>query len=136
MRSFLLHFFKPLFPSWKFFDESTDTPVLLYKMLDETQWKLAVPLPHRHWSHLFFHPKGNLYLAYHSHMQQLMGDLTAFDEKRLDEFQHHISYKITANFVKVLKPPRPYHFKVSAIKKEGEGFVVLEDILLSPEIHP
>lgn len=132
--------FKSLFPSWRFFDESTDTPVLLYRFLDENEWKIAVPIPKRRWYHVLWNPEGNFYLAYHSHMQQLMGDLSAFDEEKLSAFHHHISYKITANFVKALKLTRPYQFKVSAIKKisqyKNNDFEILEDILLSPEITP
>lgn len=133
--SFLLTFFKPLFPSWKFFDESQDTPVLLYKCIDEAQWKIACPVPSKSWSHIFWNPRGNLYLAYHSHMQQLMGDLSSFDDKKLHEFHHHISYKITENFVRALKPERPFHFKVSTIKLTEMGFEIIEDILLSKEIQ-
>ena len=136
MLEFLRQFFKPLFPSWKFFDESTDTPVLLYKYLDETDWKIVFPPPPKRWFTLLWNPRGNLYLAYHSHMQQLLGDLSAFDENKLDQFHHHISYKITVNFVKALRPIRPYHFKVSAIKKTALGFEVLEDILISEEMTP
>lgn len=132
----LLEFFKPLFPSWKFFDESIDTPVLLYRELNQSEWKIAVPVPERRWYNILWNPEGNFYLAYHSHMQQLMGDLTEADEKEMHAFQNHPSYKITANFVKALNLKTPYQFKVSAIKIEGNGFVILEDILLSQEINP
>ncbi len=136
MIEFLLTFFKPLFPSWKFFDESTDTPVLLYKHLDESDWKIAMPVPPKRWYNVLWNPEGNFYLAYHSHMQQLMGDLTAFDENKLDEFHNQISYQITENFVKMLNLQKPYHFKVSAIKKNESGFEIVEDILLSQEMSP
>jgi len=136
MRNFLLNFFKPLFPSWKFFDESTDTPVLLYKYLDENEWKITIPVPPKHWTNFLWNPRGNFYLAYHSHMQQLMGDLTHFDETKIHEFHQHISYQITENFVKQLNLTKAYHFKVSTIEKTKRGFIILEDILLSPEIHP
>lgn len=138
MIAFLQNFFKPLFPSWKFFDESKDTPVLLYKYLDESkdEWKIAVNIPDRRWYNFLWNPQGNYYLAYHSHMQQLMGDLSEFDEMKLDEFHHHISYKITANFIRALHLSRPYHFKVSSIKKNTVSFEIIEDILVSQEISP
>lgn len=125
MNSFL-HFFKTLFPSWKFFDESTDTPVLLYKYTDEADWKLVFPVPAKHWYNVLWNPQGNLYLAYNSHMQQLMMDLAEFEEVP-EKFSQHVSYKITHNFIKALHPTRPYQFKVSS--REG-------DFLISPEINP
>lgn len=130
------NFFKSLFPSWKFFDESTDTPVLLYRFLSsEDDWKIAVPVPKRKWSDFFWNPEGNFYLAYHSHMQQLMNDLTNLEEEKLQDFQHHLSYKLTANFLKIRDFSRPYQFKISTIVKTEESFEILEDIILSPEIH-
>jgi len=135
MSEFLLTFFKPLFPSWKFFDESTDTPVLLYKYVEESEWKIAMPVPARRWFNFLWNPSGNLYLAYHSHMQQLMGDLTHFDDNKLHEFHEHISYQITENFLKQKNLTRPFHFKISAIEKTPAGFIILEDIILSQEIR-
>jgi hypothetical protein len=132
----LFHVFKSLFPSWKFFDESNDTPVLLYKFLNETDWKIAVPVPERRWYNFIWNPEGNYYLAYHSHMQQLMGDLTEANEQETAAFQNHLSYKVTANFIQQLNLKSAYQFKVSAIKKNDSGFIITEDILISPEMNP
>lgn len=125
--------FKSMFPSWKFFDESVDTPVLLYRLKDEEKWKVCVPHPKRRWFNLFYNPEGNFYLAYHSHIQQLLGDLTYFDESKLDQFHEHISYKITENFVRALDLKSDFQFKISSIKLTGPSdFEILEDILISP----
>jgi len=68
-------------------------------------------------------------------MQQLMGDLTHFDDNKLHEFHEHISYQITENFLKQKNLTRPFHFKISAIEKTPAGFIILEDIILSQEIR-
>jgi len=40
-----LNLFKFMFPAWKFFDESVDTPVLLYRLADQEKWKICCPPP-------------------------------------------------------------------------------------------
>ena len=131
--------FKSLFPSWKFFDESIDTPVLLYRFVSQkgpaNEWQIAVPVPPRRWYNVLWNPEGNFYLAYHSHMQQLMNDLMTLEDEKMSSFHHHLSYQLTANFLKARHFNRPYQFKVSTIKKTEAGFEVLEDILLSQEMN-
>lgn len=128
-----LNLFKFMFPSWKFFDESIDTPVLLYRLIDQAEWKICVPLPKRRWFHFLYNPEGNFYLAYHSHIQQLLGELNSFDDLLLKQFSETVSYKITENFVRFQNPKEDFQFKISAIKFNDNGqFEILEDILISP----
>lgn len=128
-----LNLFKFMFPSWKFFDESVDTPVLLYKLVNQEKWKICFPYPKRKWFHFLYNPEVNFYLAYHSHIQQLLGELNNFDDLKLDEFHKTTSYKITENFVRFLKPTSEFQFKISSIKKfDNDQFEILEDILISP----
>ena len=131
----LLNFFKMIFPSWKFFDESADTPVLLYRDLRSETWIILFPPPKTSWKQILFNPKGNLYLAMHSHIQQVLDDLNHLDPKELEHFQDHISYKITNNFVSTISSVKEYQFKISSIRLDqfnNNHFEVLEDILISP----
>lgn len=105
--------------------------MLLYKYTDETEWKRAFPVPARRWYHFLWNPEGNLYLACNSHMQQLMLDMAEFEDSP-EKFSEHVSYQLTHNFIKVLKPARPYQFKVSTQKENSED----EDFLISPEFTP
>lgn len=100
--------------------------MLFYKYTDETDWRIAFPVPEKRWYNFLWNPEGNLYLAYNSHMQQLMDDLTGF-ENEPEKFSDHVSYKITGHFIQRLNPSHAYQFKVSS----AGG-----DVLISPEIHP
>lgn len=136
--------FKSMFPSWKLYDESSDTPILLYKIIDKKvesenndQWKICFPPPKVRWFHLLLNPKGNLYLAYHSNIQQLLGDLENCLESKLGDFHQNPSYQIAENFVrheirkeKILDD---FQFKISNIKMhDTRDFMIEEDILISP----
>lgn len=138
-----LNLFKSMFPSWKFFDESINTPVLLYRLKNKDQfanWVICIPPPKNKWTHLFYNPHGNYYLAYHSHIQQALEDLANLDDDQLERFHHHVSYKTTENFVRyeLLKKQlsSEFQFKISNIKRtNGTDFEVMEDILLSPTLN-
>ena len=132
--------FKSLFPSWKFFDESVDTPILIYKTPLDPSWLIALKPPSRQWFHVMYNPEGNFYLAYHSHIQQLLGDLTSATDQQITNFSENVSYKITENFVRNVLSRKNYQgsfeFKISSIKHTDENnFQVLEDILLSPRLE-
>jgi hypothetical protein len=132
-----LNFFKSLFPSWKFFDESVDTPVLLWRLYSDpdNHWQVYFPPPEKKWFNLFYNSEGNFYLAYHSHIQQLLGELSVLEDSAASEFHHHSAYKITENFVRSKKPTGDFQFKISSIKyKEDHSFIVIEDILISPRL--
>ena len=138
-----LNLFKSMFPSWKFFDESLDTPVLLYRTKKSDlfgPWQILLPPPNFQWFNVFFNPKGNFYLACHSHIQQLLGDLTNTDETQIPLFHHQISYKITENLVRFELQKQniesEFQFKLSAIKlNKNAPFEVIEDILISPVLQ-
>lgn len=127
-----INLFKAFCPSWKFFDESVDTPVLLYRLVQEEKWKICIPHPQKHWYHFLYNPQGNFYLAYHSHIQQLLGDLNHLDDFGTQHFHEHVSYQICENFVRSLNLSSDFQFKISSIELNDQGFSILEDILLSP----
>lgn len=141
-----LNLFKSMFPSWKFFDESVDTPVLLYRLKKGEhfgEWTICFPHPPKKWFHLFVNPKGNFYLAYHSHIQQLLGELDSCLDKDISTFHQQVSYKMTENFVRYelqtnagVPSGSPFEFKISSILLMNDNhFEVKEDILLSPTLE-
>lgn len=132
IKSPLLNFFKPIFPSWKFFDESVDTPLLYYRTINGQEvsgWIICVPHAPKKWFHIFINPTGNFYLAYHSHIQQLLGELDACNDDQITAFHKSVSYKMTENFVRFELQRKNYignfQFKISDQQ---------DDILLSPDL--
>ena len=132
IKSPTLNLFKSMFPSWKFFDESNDTPVLLYREADD--WKICFSPPKLQWWHFFYNPAGNFYLAYHSHLQQVLGELTVASVEEATRFQDNLSYKMLEHFVRSKSPQSDFQFKISSIKKAPNGFAIIEDILISPKL--
>ena len=129
-----------MFPSWKFFDESNDTPVLLYSLIElekPNEWKICIPPPEKKWFHFLLNPKGNYYLAYNSHIQQLLGDLENCADSELAIFHQCISYEITEHFVHFELQKKniqgTFQFKLSNIKIHNQNdFLIKDDILISP----
>ncbi|MDO9182743.1 MAG: hypothetical protein Q7U04_10055 [Bacteriovorax sp.] len=136
----ILNLFKSFFPSWKLFDESVNTPILLYriKVLEHfTDWQICIRAPKIKWFHLILNPHGNYYLAHHSHIQQLLSELSTMPDQQLEFFHQQVSYKITENFVRyeMLKKgiENDFQFKLSNIKNFNEkSFQIIDDILISP----
>ena len=135
-----LNLFKSIFPSWKFFDESSNTPILFYKIIEpenNDQWKICFSPPKAKWFHFLLNSEGNLYLAYHSNIQQLLGDLEDCMESKLCDFHKNNSYQISENFVRreIRKKQiqGKFQFKISNIKTNTTtDFIIDEDILISP----
>lgn len=137
LKSPTLNLFKSMFPSWKFFDENNDTPALLFKT-DQT-WIICFSPQKTKWRQILINPSGNFYLAYHSQIQQLLGDLNETDDDSINSFQNSTSYKIVTNFVRyklnLIKYSGHFQFKISYIKHiDRDHFEILEDVLLSPTL--
>jgi hypothetical protein len=70
---------RSLFPSWRFFEEVTEVPMLQYRTsadgLHFDDWKTALTRPVRRWHTIFVNPLGNLYLAYHSLLEYFEEEL-------------------------------------------------------------
>lgn len=133
-----INFFKFFFPSWSFFDGSSDTPCLLYKINNSNEWHFAMSPTPTKLHHLFFNPLGNLYMAHHSHIQQLA---TEIFEKQNDQhflIEDSINYKISLNFVRyAIKKNRlkskTFQMKLAYITKDNLNHIeTMDDILISP----
>lgn len=131
-----LNLIKPLIPSWKFYDDFEETLLLFYRA------KHSEEEPFGEWAPLYQNPKatiqslfvnqGNLVLAAHSHIQQLVYDIEFHDPKI--PFEESLSYKITQNLVsyairKKYAPDFIYQFKLAAVDLHAHP---REDILISP----
>ncbi len=94
--------FRVLFPSWRFFEEFGSLPALSYRIKtkpsqDFGPWMSAIPSPKRPWHSLFLNPEGNLFLAFHSLLEQCTDDLEEFDGKELNSFTQTTSYLLVKN---------------------------------------
>lgn len=131
-----LNLIKPLIPSWKFYDDFEETRLLFYraKASEEEAFSEWAPLyqnPRASFSSLFVN-QGNLILAAHSHIGQLLHDIEIHDDKA--SFEENLSYKITKNLVtyairKKYPGPFTYQFKLSSVDLMAKP---KEDILVSP----
>ena len=133
-----LNLIKPLIPSWKFYDDFSETSLLFYqiKLPGEEKFSDWAPLyqtPHPKMSALIINHQGNLILAAQSHIQQLLHDINEHYDNT--PFQETLSYKITKNLVsfallKKYSAPFHYRFKLASVT---EKLKIQEDILLSPD---
>lgn len=131
-----LNLIKPFIPSWKFYDDFEETRLLFYrakKSEDEpfTDWIPLYQNPRPTLSSLFIN-RGNLVLAAHSHIQQLLHDIEFHDDSK--PFEETLTYKITKNLVSyAIKKKYPegftYQFKLASTDLLAHP---KEDILLSP----
>jgi hypothetical protein len=143
-----LNLFKPLFPTWKFYDDFEESRLLFYraKFIDtntndtinsfkESTFSDWLPLyqnPKSALSSLFINSHGNLILAVHSHLQTLLQELE--DHNEAEPFQESITYKITKNLVSYALKNKydssyVYQFKLAVANEEA---LAIEDILVSP----
>jgi hypothetical protein len=131
----LINLLRPLFPSWKFFDESINTPTLLIRN-EFTTLEMAYLPPDKKWWNIFINPESNFYLCFHSQIQQLLGDLNEFDDASLDDFKNHSSYLMINQYAKMAainKNLNHYQFKISYVNKVGlTDFEISDDVLISP----
>jgi hypothetical protein len=121
-----LNLIKPLVPSWKFYDDYEETTMLFYRTKPDDEWKQIYRARRSSLETLFVNPQGNLILAVHSHIQQLLHDINHFEGQ---SFQETLSYKITKNIVNVIAEKNSFQFKLAVVTAEGAP---KEDVLISP----
>jgi hypothetical protein len=128
---FLLRAF---FPSWRFFEDLGDVPVLWYRVArvgtELGNWQNCTKRLTRRWHGLLLNPQGNLLLASGSLLQQLLSDVEQVDEKHPERVEKFVSYQLTRNLVRHQISEMAglhYQFKLSA----GSG-TSCEDVLISP----
>lgn len=122
-----LNLIKPLVPSWKFYDDYEETAMLFYRTSKEDEWKQIYRAKESSFKSFFVNPDGNLILAVHSHIQQLLHDIEHHEGP--GSFEESLSYKITKNLVNTIAHNNPFQFKLAVVTAEGAP---KEDILISP----
>ena len=140
-----IYYLRAFFPSWRFFEDMSKTPLLLVRSSEDGEsfgpWGLLVGKITPSVSHFLFSPQGNLHHSYSNHLQHLIDDL---NQSQSDEdFGRSVGYRLTRNLVQfeIGKrsadfPGQYFQFKVSV---QGEGQRALptdcDDIFISV-VHP
>ncbi len=110
--SFIIKSISFLFPAWNFFDQTTASPHLYYRENEKSEWLTLFAPKKSGLRHLFFNPDTNLYLFYHSLMQETL--TTIFDGQNLKNFQFEetIQFDLLKNLV-LTKKPNAHSFKLA-----------------------
>lgn len=131
----LVHVFRALFPSWKFFDDPGAVPHLFVRVAAQHEygtWRACLAQPRRRPWHILINVEANFYLAACAVLEHLLSDL----EELSDEVpaQDLVSYRLVRNLVceelrAYNESVARYQFKITlAVPGSGVG----EDVLISP----
>ncbi len=142
---------RAFFPSWKFFDELGDVPVLLHRVGQDPSamgpWQPSLPKLRRRAGSLLVNAEGNLWLAYGSVVQQLVieldelpeADASGSDAAITERTTYQITRELVAFRIRELEAELPpyYQFKVVTMPVgAGVGAAAAaspaEDLLISP----
>jgi len=99
----LVGLLRVLLPSWRFFDDVQDTPVLLVRTarvaLPFGAWRPVLIPRARQLAQLLWNPDGNLLLAQHALLERLLADLAEWDEGRDPPPESLVSYQLVQHLV-------------------------------------
>ena len=138
-RAFVL--FRVLLPSWKFFEDLSEVPIIQYRIgpKDEEigEWQELIHRPKRGLGSLFLNADGNLCLAKHSLLQQVETDIGELDPEHTEPFLDSVSFGLTKNLVEFeiqnrgeFRPGLKAQFRLSR-QKQGAPESPLEHFLTS-----
>lgn len=141
VRSVVVQRLRAFFPSWRFFDDIGDMPVLWLRVQREgasaedfEPWQPCLPMPKRSWAMLVWNPEGNLRLAYDSLLMHLLTDADEQPARLSDS----VSYQLTEQLVafQLRQDPQAssvvrYQFKVTSVAA-GAALASGEDVIVSP----
>ncbi len=135
----LIFLFRIFFPSWKFFDESTDLYYIKFRVSinysdeDFSNWELCPQKLKRNWYQFVFNPNGNVSLACDTILNHLYYEIynNQDDNIYISNLEETTSYKITQNMLQYyIKQNNThynyYQFKISVLNNDLE-----EDLLIS-----
>jgi hypothetical protein len=136
--------FRVFFPSWKFFDDLSQVPVLYFRV-SETEIEPTGPSPNwteallrepRSWFAIFLNPKPGALLAYQSMLYHLEQEIDEFPQGL--DFTNTTVFRLVHNLVQskieeTIKPKSKisYQFKVESISGDPQ-VESRELVLLSP----
>jgi hypothetical protein len=98
-------FFRVFFPSWRFFENLTPLPKILYRVsrngIDYSDWEhLNSQPPSRTIGKLFHNPEENLALTYQVQLENLLNDISASDCSTEFFYHNFSSYQIVLAHIK------------------------------------
>lgn len=142
LKSRTVYLLRAFFPSWKFFDDIGEVPVLFYRVSEDGRdfggWKICLEKSKRSLGSLFLNPQGNFLLACESHLQHLLTDLEENSNGGSVRIENSVSYQLTKKLVRFQIMKRGlvgerfwYQFKLS-VMFPGEQDPRFEEVLLSP----
>ena len=152
------YLFRALFPSWRFFEDVTDVPVLFYRIESKSTegkpndgdsipefgpWTPGLRQLNRNFGSLLFNPQGNLVHAINSLLQHLEIDVGETSPERIDSFEETVSFCLVKDFVDYLLqggkyldsaeravPGTKYQFKIGRVR-QGAPVEQFEQFLIS-----
>lgn len=139
-----LHMFRSLFPSWRFFEDVTEIPLLMIRsgcgQEELGPWRQGLVIPRRGPLILLLNPQGNLVHAANSLLQQLEYDIGDAPPDRIEAFETTVSFLSVKNLVLFLlrreqlsgqtEPATKYQFKVGRLR-QGQPIEKLDPFLIS-----
>ena len=130
----ILSLFRVFFPSWRFFEDTCDRPVL-YARVNGGEWQRVLNNPKRGLLSLFYNPEGNLFLAYGSLLDRLLKDASELASGQERLLVDSVSYRLVRNLIErtfKLSKGVSYQFKVS-VAGESASCESEQDVLISRE---
>jgi len=138
-----IYFLRGFFPSWKFFEDAGDVPVLWIRCrladAEWSDWNLGIEKIERTWSTLLVNAEGNSLLAYGSLLQHLMSELEEIEDPM--QLEKNVSYLLTKNLVchelqkkASTEDAVSYQFKISTFDSISRK-ILMDEILISPIYH-
>lgn len=135
-----LFLLRALLPSWRFFENITDVPLLFYRTKDLTgsfsNWKPCFKNPKRSCLGLFINTETNLHFAYGSLLQHLIHDLESLHHEDAIDISEIPTYKLVRNLArfKLLEQENTiatneFQFKLSCASQDN--LEQIEDVLIS-----
>ena len=98
-----LHLLRVFFPSWRFFEDLSELPVIEYRLKGATgepgAW-MNIVRPKVSAGNLFLNPAGNLFLATQSLLEQVQAEISELDPENTQNFTRTASYELCVNLVK------------------------------------
>lgn len=148
MSSRALKLFRVLVPSWGFFADVADLPVLFVRTADSSgswgEWFPAVMKPQRRLWSVLFNPEGNLYLAYNTLLQQVESDIGELDGVAVQSFESSVSFRLLHNLVRYrlnsahdehLRNVTQYQFRLER-RPQGDPKSSTGEAFLTSKIYP
>ncbi len=140
-----IYLFRVLFPSWRFFEDLCELPVLYHRVRAADgafgPWRKSLSSDRRHLYKLLFNAEGNKLLAYQGLLQQVENDMQSVTEGSEAEFASSVSYRLLERLVRKQIPrselpegegPVFFQFRLSSLM-QGEAESSATEILISLE---